>query len=75
MTNLWFALAGTLSFLLIGEFILWRLFHRRVEPLCFPPDRDASEIGFFRMGRLRLIAIIHTIVMGVWVAASLFILW
>lgn len=61
--------------LLVGELILWRMFRRRVDPVIFPTDHDQSSIGFFRPGRMRFVALCHTIALGVAIVLAVLWLW
>ena len=59
--------------IIVCELVLWMLFMRKVEPLVFPHELDASHLRFFSIGRLRIIAITHAIVM--FICAFLFYLF
>lgn len=75
MTPLLLTIVLLLATLVVGEFSLWRMFRRRVDPVIFPSDTDQSSIGFFRPGRMRLVAIAHTVAMGAWLVVSILWLW
>jgi hypothetical protein len=75
MTPLFLTLLLLLAMLLVGEFVLWRMFRRRVDPVLFPSDQDQSSIGFFRPGRMRFVAICHTVALGACVLLSVLWLW
>ncbi len=75
MTMLIFAILTTVCVLLFGEILLWRLFRRRIDPMIFPPESDASALGFFHLGRLRLLALVHTAALGTTLVLSLLWLW
>jgi hypothetical protein len=55
-----FAAAVTVL-VIVAEFTLWRLFRRRVLPICFPHETDSSPLRFFSLTHLRLVAVVHTI--------------
>lgn len=65
-------LVGTV---LIVEFALWRMFRRRIDPLVFPAEADASQVGFFSTNRMRAVAIVHTLVLAAWTVFTIFWLW
>lgn len=75
MTELTLTIVLLLCTALVGEAILWRLFRRRVDPVIFPADQDASQLGFFRLGRMRVVALAHTIALCVWMVLSVLWLW
>ena len=75
MTPLLLTIVCLLATLVVGEFSLWRMFRRRVDPVIFPSDRDQSQVGFFRPGRVRLVALCHTLAIGGWIVLSLLWLW
>ena len=75
MTPLLLTIAFLLATLVVGEFTLWRMFRRRVDPVIFPSDRDQSQVGFFRPGRVRFVALCHTLAIGGWITLSLLWLW
>lgn len=60
---------------LLGEFVLWRLFRRRVDPVIFPSEHDTSQIGFFRLGRMRVVAVAHAVALVAWIVVSILWLW
>lgn len=65
----------TVGILLLGEVLLWRLFRRRIDPMIFPPESDASQLRFFHLGRLRLLALVHAAALGTTLVLSLLWLW
>lgn len=75
MTELTLTIVLLLCTALVGEALLWRLFRRRVDPVIFPADQDASQLGFFRLGRMRVVALAHTIILCVWMLLSVLWLW
>ena len=61
--NLFIAL-GVITVATVGsELILWMMFMRRMKPLQFPSELDTSYFRFFEARRLRIIAILHTILL------------
>ncbi len=75
MTELVLTLAPLACTALLGEFVLWRLFRRRVDPVIFPADQDTSQLGFFRLGRMRLVAVLHAVILVAWIVLSVLWLW
>lgn len=75
MTHLILSIVSLLCALVLGEILLWRLFRRRIDPVIFPSDSDASQLRFFHLGRVRFIALCHTIVLGAWLFLSVAWLW
>lgn len=73
MTEPVFTIALLACTVLLGEFVLWRLFRQRVDPIIFPSETDTSQFGFFSIGRMRLIAVIHTVLLVAWIVISM--LW
>lgn len=63
------------AIILSVELIMWRLFYRKVAPLCFEEEADNAFFLFFRLWRLRLLAIIHTIFLLLLTVVPLAILW
>ena len=57
------------------ELIAWWLFRRKLAGLSFPPNADGSDLPLFTVQRLRLIALLHTIVMIVVCVLVLLFLW
>ncbi len=75
MTTYLIAVISLILFILLGETILWRLFRRRIDPVTFPHERDRSQVGFFRIGRMRLFTMFHALALCVWTVFSLSWLW
>lgn len=73
MTEPAFTIALLSCTVLLGEFVLWRLFRQRVDPIIFPSEQDTSQLGFFSIARMRSIAAIHTATLVAWTIVS--ILW
>ena len=61
MDSLLTAIIGSSVLIVVVEVVLWMLFKRRIQGICFPHDMDASFFRFFTLGRLRVIAISHTL--------------
>lgn len=66
---------GIACVLLGWEILLWRLFRRRIDPMIFPAESDASQLRFFDLGRMRFIAACHTVALGAAVLLPLLWLW
>jgi hypothetical protein len=64
MTPFFLTIVLLVGALLLGELALWRMFRRRIDPVTFPSDVDASSIGFYRPGRMRAIAVAHAVLLG-----------
>ncbi len=75
MTAFLTAIVSLIVIIVVGETILWRLFRRRIDPVTFPHERDRSQVGFFRIGRMRIVAALHAIILSAWIAFSLTWLW
>jgi hypothetical protein len=52
---------GTVILILAVEFFLWKLFCGKIVGVMFPHETDRSSLSFFTMGRLRFLALTHTI--------------
>lgn len=75
MTSLVLTLLGMVIGTLVGESLLWRMFRRRVDPLVFPSESDESQVGFFGLGRMRAVAVVHALALGAWLVLSVLWLW
>jgi hypothetical protein len=75
MTPLSATIALLMATLLLGEVFLWRMFRRRIDPMTFPSERDASQFGVFRPNRMRAFAVVHTLLLGCWLLGSVLLLW
>lgn len=75
MTEFTLTIVLLLCTALLGELVLWRMFRRRVDPVIYPADRDASQVGFFRLGRMRAVAFLHAIILCAWIILSILWLW
>jgi len=58
-----------------AEGILWAMFRQRVHPLNFPKELDRTGLRIFAFRRVRLIALLHTIVMMALATAAFLFLW
>lgn len=75
MTALFQTIVLLLCALVVGEFALWRMFWRRVDPVVFPSSSDESQVGFFSPWRMRFLALAHTAAVGAWLVVSILWLW
>jgi hypothetical protein len=75
MTPLLFTLALLVTTLVATEFMLWRMFRRRVDPVIFPAEQDASSVAFFRPGRMKLLTLAHSVALGAAVVIPVLWLW
>lgn len=75
MTPLFLTIGILAGATVIGEFALWRMFRRRIDPVTFPSAVDASSIGFYRHGRMRAVVLIHAVALGGWLIFSVLWLW
>jgi hypothetical protein len=67
---------GLLSAPVIGlEWILWRMFLRRIAGIRFPRHADVSRFRFFSIRRIRLCAIMHTLFLLGFLAFSITLTW
>lgn len=57
------------------EFALWIAFRRKAELLQFPRDTDVSFFRLLTVGRLRVAAVLHTVLMMFILGFILFFLW
>lgn len=57
------------------EGVLWLLFRRKVEGLCFAREIDQSFFRSFSLNRLRALAIVHTLALTGIVIGSTYLLW
>ncbi len=60
---------------LFSEFVLWRLFRRRVNGFLFSREIDISHFRFFTLLRLRLCAVLHAVLLLVILLCSLWFVW
>lgn len=75
MTPLFVSIALLMATLFLGEYFLWRMFRRRIDPMTFPSEHDASQFGLFRPNRMRAFAVVHTLLLGGWLLGSVLFLW
>lgn len=75
MKEQFLTLALLVSTIVLGEIVLWKTFRRRVDPVIYPTEHDASQVGFFRLGRMRVIAVMHTVALTGWIVFSFVWLW
>jgi hypothetical protein len=75
MTPFFLTIVLLVGALVLGEFALWRMFRRRIDPVTFPSDVDASSIGFYKPGRMRAIALLHTLALGACIVFFVAWLW
>ncbi len=75
MDSLTTAIIGSSALIVIVEGFLWKLFRKRIQGICFPREMDASFFRFFTLGRLRAIAISHTLFLLGTVNALYLLLW
>ncbi len=73
--NLTIALTAMVLVTVLSEWILWSIFRRKALPLNFPRRYDQSYFRFFDFKRLRIVAILHTIVLFVILIVLLVFLW
>lgn len=75
MDTILIAVIGSSILIVVVEGCLWLLFRQRVQGLSFPRELDASFFRFFTLGRLRAIAIGHTLFLLGAVIALFLLLW
>lgn len=75
MPTLWIAIIASAAVIVLLELVLWHLFARNGRALMLAHDRDASAFGLWTIGRLRIFAIVHTIIMLLCVVSFLFWVW
>lgn len=68
-------LIGIGTAIIIAEILLWRLFHRKIADMRFPPSMDASSIRFFSLHRMRSMVVTHGALLLLSVIIPLWILW
>ncbi|MDD5041268.1 MAG: hypothetical protein PHX87_03275 [Candidatus Peribacteraceae bacterium] len=68
-------LLGWCSFILLLEGMLWILFKRKFIQICLPTQGEEVFFHFFTVGRLRLLAIIHTLILLACVIIGHLLLW
>lgn len=68
-------LAIGLAVLILSEWILWRILHKKIQGLRFPHELDASMFRVFSLGRLRALAIVHTLALGIAYCILLLTIW
>ena len=59
MTSL-LALTIMMAFIASAEGALWNMFTRKMRGIELPHEADASTFRFFTVGRVRLLALVHT---------------
>lgn len=74
MTLFWIILLAAVIGILAAEWILWQLFHRRVEGLHLHLSSTTGRRVFTVM-RLRVCVVFHTILLVCSVILSLFFVW
>lgn len=73
MSSLWIALIASIGCIVVLELVLWRIFSRNSKDLLLAHDHDASAFGLWTIGRLRIFAVIHTLLLLL--SVSTFLLW
>ncbi|MDD5103488.1 MAG: hypothetical protein PHX93_03750 [Candidatus Peribacteraceae bacterium] len=66
---------GWCAFILLLEWILWMLFRRKFIEICLPAQGEEVFFHFFTVWRLRLLAILHTLMLLVCVIIGHLLLW
>lgn len=61
--------------IILAEGVIWQFFRVRVSPLVFPHELDASYFRFFTMKRMRLVAILHTVILMIAASLLISLLW
>ena len=75
MDSLLTAIIGSSVLIVMVEGFLWMLFRKRIQGICFPRKMDVSFFRFFTLGRLRAVAISHTLFLLGAVNALYLLLW
>lgn len=68
-------LIASLVIIAFAEGILWAMFRQRVQPLNFPKELDRTGLRIFMFRRVRITALLHTLVMMALVTAAFLFLW
>ncbi|MFH0851846.1 MAG: hypothetical protein V1876_03805 [Candidatus Peregrinibacteria bacterium] len=68
-------LLGWCLFILLLESMLWYLFRRKFIEICLPSQGEEIFFHFFTVWRLRLLAIIHTLMLLICVLIGHLLLW
>lgn len=61
--------------ILITELTLWKIFRKKLAGLSFPSEIDESFHGYFSINKIRIFAIIHTIILLATTYLFYFLLW
>jgi len=68
-------IVGWAIFILILEYIMWDIFHRKMTRICLPNEMDTPLLRLFTLARMGFLVIIHTIVIAGIVTTFTFLLW
>lgn len=68
-------IAGFITLIIGVESVSWILFRRKAEGLRFPTEGDASGSHHYWLRKLRIFAIMHTIILITFVIIFCSILW
>jgi hypothetical protein len=68
-------ITGAIVVIILSEAVLWWLFQKKMTPLSFPHELDASYFRFFSMSSLRAIALVHTFLMCGCIVLCSWYLW
>jgi len=75
MPSIFIAIGCWIILILLAESIMWALFKRKFAQICLPTEADKTIFHFFTVGRMRIVALLHTLVLIVAIIFGHLLLW
>lgn len=75
MSSLFIAIGAWVLITLLLEWSMWKLFRRKFTQICLPTGSGQSLFHFFTIGRMRILAILHTILLLALIIIGHILLW
>ena len=75
MTSFLIAIGSWTILILLIEGSLWMLFHHKFMQICPSEQEDRMFFHFFTPGRLRILALLHTLLMILLIIVGHLLLW
>ncbi|MDD5623673.1 MAG: hypothetical protein PHI23_03115 [Candidatus Peribacteraceae bacterium] len=75
MPPLLISLISWTLFILVFESLLWVIFRRKLVQICLPTEPDRNIFHFFTIGRMWIIALLHTVFLCAVVIIGHLTLW
>lgn len=75
MSSLFIAIGSWILVVLLIEWFLWMLFSHKFAQIYMSAQGDKIFFHFFTLGRLRILALVHTLIMILLVVVGHLLLW